>query len=264
MLGLPSTAAAFQAAGVTALIFDPLGVGESDGHPRNDISPFHEVDDMSDALTYLSSHPIVDPRQGVGFWGMSLGGSVALSAATVDPRASFVVAVCPMIHITFDMKKLYPLLAKAAKDRESRIEGKEPYYVPVVLKNGENPGGFDPGWEREALMRAYSLRDENGPRPSMSPGHVKRTTVGTYRNLLMWRPQYMWKHLRQPILFIIPENDQLNDMATQVREFENLPEPKRMHIQQGAAHVDILEGKNQDQVNRIQVEFLRDALQGRV
>jgi pimeloyl-ACP methyl ester carboxylesterase len=74
----------------------------------------------------------------------------------------------------------------------------------------------------------------------------------------------MWKHLRQPILFIIPENDQLNDMATQVREFENLPEPKRMHIQQGAAHVDILEGKNQDQVNRIQVEFLRDALQGRV
>lgn len=66
MLGLPTTAVAFQAAGITALTYDPRGVGLSDGFPRNDINPFREVDDMSDAMIFLSSHPSVDPRQGVG------------------------------------------------------------------------------------------------------------------------------------------------------------------------------------------------------
>jgi alpha/beta superfamily hydrolase len=95
MIGLPSTALAFQAAGITALLFDPRGVGRSDGTPRNNINPFQQVDDLSDALAYLSSCSSVDPRLGVGLWGFSLGAAIAMATGAVDPRAKFVVAVCP-------------------------------------------------------------------------------------------------------------------------------------------------------------------------
>lgn len=48
---------------------------------------------MSDAMTFLSSHPSVEPRQGIGLWGMSLGAAVALVVAALDARVRFVVAV---------------------------------------------------------------------------------------------------------------------------------------------------------------------------
>lgn len=265
MIGLPTTAAAFQAAGMTALIYDPRGVGLSDGFPRNDINPFREVDDMSDARAFLSSHPSVDPRQGVGLWGMSLGAAVAMVAAALDPRARFVIAVCPATESTHNMTKLPAVLAKAAKDRESRIKGNEPFYVPMLTKKGENPAGFNLGFEHETVMRLLHSQDETDPlRASLAPNHVNRTTVGTYRNMLLWEPRHMWKYLSQPILFLVPEHDQLVGRDAQLRHYESLTGPKRLHIQEAATHMDILEGASQVDVNRLQVEFVRDALNGRV
>ena len=265
MIGLPTTAAAFQAAGITALIYDPRGVGLSDGVPRNDINPFREVDDISDARTFLSSHPSVDPRQGVGLWGMSLGAAVAMVAAALDPRARFVIAVCPAIGSKPDMTKLPTVLAKAAKDRESRIKGNEPFYVPMLTMKGENPAGFNVGLEHEKLMRMLHWEDETDPlRASVAPNHVNRTTVATYRNMLLWEPQHMWKYLSQPILFLVPEHDQLVEKDTQLHHYESLTVPKRLHVQEGAAHMDILEGAAQAGVNGLQVEFVQDALNGRV
>ena len=264
MLGLPTTAAAFQAAGITTLIYDPRGVGVSEGFPRNDINPFREVDDMSDALTFLYSYPSVDRRQ-VGLWGMSLGAAVAMVAAVLDPRARFVVTVCPATEPTHDMTKLRVVLAKAAKDRESRIKGNEPFYVPMLTKKGQNPAGFDTGFEQEKIMRLLHSQDETDPlRASLAPNHVNRTTVGTYRNMLLWDMRHMWKYLSQPILFLVPELDQLIGLDKQLRHYESLAGPKRLHVQEGAAHMDILEGGSQVDVNRIQVEFIYDALNGKV
>ena len=173
MLGLPSSASAFQEAGITALIYDSRGVGLSDGFPRNDINPFHDVDDICDALVFLRSCRLVDPQRGVGLWGMSLGASTAMVAAALEARVSFVVAVCPATEPTHDMSNLRLLLAKAAKDRESRIKGNDPFYVPMLTKNGENPAGFNTGLEREAIMRLLHSQDESDPvRASLAPNHV--------------------------------------------------------------------------------------------
>lgn len=264
MLGLANTATAFQAAGITALTYDPRGIGLSDGIPRNDINPFRDVDDISDALFFLNSSSSVDPRRGVGLWGMSLGATVAMVAAALDPRVRFVVAVCPGTEPTHNMEKLRPLLAKATKDRESRIKGNEPFYVPMLDKNGQNPAGFHPGFEREAIMRLLHAHDETNPlRASLAPNHVNRTTVGSYRNLLMWDMRHMWQYLTQPVLFVVPENDQLIGVDKQVQHFEKLTVPKRLHIQEGAAHMDILEGPCQLEVNRTQIEFVSDVLEGK-
>lgn len=265
MIGLPSTAAAFQAAGITALVYDPRGVGASDGFPRNDINPFREVDDMSDARSFLASHASVDPRQGVGLWGMSLSAAIAMVVAALDPRARFVVAVCPATEPTHNMTKLATVLAKAARDRDSRLKGNDPFYVPMLTKKGENPAGFDPGFEHETIMRMLHSQDESDPlRASLAPSHVNRTTVGTYRNMLLWDSRHMWQYLSRPVLFVVPEHDQVISTHVQLRHFESLTAPKRLYIQEGAAHMDILEGASQAVVNRVQVEFAHDVLDGKM
>lgn len=265
MMGLPSTALAFQQAGVTALIYDPRGVGSSDGEPRNNINPFQQIDDMSDALTFLSSQSCIDPRKGVGLWGFSLGAAVAMATAAVDTRAKFVVGICPGTETTYDPSKLQQVLSKASKDRESRLKGNQPFYAPMLNKKGENPVGWDPGFEKEAIVRLFQAQDDTDPlRASLAPGHANRTTVATYRHMLLWDIKHISQYLAKPILFLLAEHDQVISVDKQLVHFKALPGAKRLHIQKGAKHMDILEGTSSVSVNQVQVDFVRDVLEGRV
>ncbi|KAI1319729.1 alpha/beta-hydrolase [Xylariaceae sp. FL0255] len=256
MSGLPETSRSFQAAGITALIYDHRGIGASDGSPRNDINPFLQVDDLSDALSFLSSCATVDPRQGVGLWGYSLGGSVAMVTAALDPRAHFLIAVCPITEIT-----LRPVLAKTAKGRESQVKGNESFYVPMLNKHGENPAGFNPGFDEITIRRLLESYNELDPlRVSLAENHVNRTTVGTYRHMLLWDMQHMWKYITQPTLFTLARNDSLLSVDTQMVHFNKTVVPKKLHVQEEAGHMDILEGESHKSLSSLQIEFIRDAL----
>ncbi|KAH0595097.1 hypothetical protein MHUMG1_07397 [Metarhizium humberi] len=265
MLGLPTTAAAFQAAGISALVYDPRGVGLSDGEPRNNINPHVQVDDMSDAVTFMLSHSSVDRRQGVGLWGMSLGGTVAMAAAVLDPRVRWLIVVSPATEPTHNMVKMRQVLVQAARDRESQVKGNAPYMVPMLDGRGENPAGFDPGLERASVMRMLQAYDDaNVLRAALAPHHVNRTTIGTYRHMLLWDSRHLWKLITQPVLFVIAKQDDLIGTDKQVAHFEALQAPKRLHVADGATHMDILDNAHQERVNQAQVLFVQDALGGRV
>jgi len=266
LVGLPATARAFQAAGITALLFDPRGVGLSDGEPRNDINPFREIDDLCDALRFLLGHPAIAAKAPVGLWGMSLGGATAMCAAALDPRARFVVAVCPATEYSYDRSKLRGVLAKAARDRESRLKGNEPFYLPMISASGDNPAGFNLGTDRAAALRIVRAQDPSDAlRQSLTPHHVNRTTLATYRNLVLWHPRHMWQYLDvTPVMMVVPEQDQLVGTAVLKEHFESLPGPKRLHVQEGVGHMDILEGPAQVEVNARLVAFVEDVLEGRL
>jgi pimeloyl-ACP methyl ester carboxylesterase len=113
-------------------------------------------------------------------------------------------------------------------------------------------------------MRLLSTQDVNDPlRAELAPNHVNRTTVGTYRNMLLWEPSHMWKYLKRPVLFVLAEQDAVVGTETQKRHFETLKADKELYVQQGAVHMDILEGVHQEDVNRVQTEFVRRPLGGR-
>jgi hypothetical protein len=44
---LPETAENFQALGYNVLIYDPRSIGESDGQPRNQPTPYQMAEDIS-------------------------------------------------------------------------------------------------------------------------------------------------------------------------------------------------------------------------
>jgi hypothetical protein len=56
----------FQLLGITALIYNPQSPGTSEGTPRNEIDPMKQVEDYSDAFTFLSTLLVVDSDR-IGF-----------------------------------------------------------------------------------------------------------------------------------------------------------------------------------------------------
>lgn len=258
MAGLPAVAEAFQSAGITTLLYDPRNTGMSDGEPRNHIDPFQQIQDYSDALTFLSTLSNVNPRE-IGFWGTSLSASVALSAAAFDKRPKLVIAACPIAAYQYDEEKMQCILLTCFKDSESQIKGNPPFYVPMIDNNGESPIGLDFGYDR-ARAAEWAKRGVE-----LAPSHVNRTTIQSYLKMAMWEPWVTWRHINPtPVLFLVPEMDKICSPEEQLRHFNNLEGPKRYHLQEGSGHMDLLESEHIDELMKIQIDFLHDALEGKV
>lgn len=135
MVNLPDVAEGFQQAGITALIYNPRTTGLSDGMPRNDIDPMKQVENYSDALTFLAHHPMVD-RNRMASSGVSFAGTVSLCAASLDKRAKLFIAVCPMTRVEYIPELLPKVLEKCMKDRESQLKGKPPVLSPSDKRAG--------------------------------------------------------------------------------------------------------------------------------
>jgi dipeptidyl aminopeptidase/acylaminoacyl peptidase len=82
-------AAHLSEASYHSLLFDFRAHGESEG--KGCSFGYHEQKDLKGALNYLTQRKEVDPEK-IGVYGFSLGGAVALLAASDDPRVKAIVA----------------------------------------------------------------------------------------------------------------------------------------------------------------------------
>lgn len=84
---------------ISCLVYDNRGFGDSDqkeGEPRHEIIPQLQQSDYSDAITYASSLPEVNPDR-IGIWGSSYSGGHVLYVGAVDRR---VKAVLSQVYVT--------------------------------------------------------------------------------------------------------------------------------------------------------------------
>ncbi|KJZ72360.1 hypothetical protein HIM_08286 [Hirsutella minnesotensis 3608] len=266
MLNFPECASALQKHGITTLLYDPRNTGSSGGQPRNDIDPPQSVSDLSDALSQLASLPSVDSAQ-AGLLGMSFGGSVALSAAAVDPRCCFVIAVAPLMDMDFTSSaQRTRVLRKCMQDRESQVMGNSPYSLSVVNDKGESPAGFGHGIDKERYGRLVSQGQE------IAPGYVNRVTLMTYYKLAMWTPWPLWKCLgsgdgkggTRGVMFIIPGEDAMSYPDLQRQYYDEIPESagflKRKMEVEGAGHEDVLGDVYLDAIIQGMTEFVECVL----
>ena len=77
-----------------ALVFDYRYFGDSEGEPRHQLFPLEQVEDVRNAITWISDQPEVDSRR-IGLWGTSYGGGIVIYTATWDRRVKAVVAQVP-------------------------------------------------------------------------------------------------------------------------------------------------------------------------
>ena len=82
--GLPAFAERFAAAGLATLLFDYRGFGQSDGQPRNLVSPRRHVQDWKAAIAAARRLPEVDTDR-IALWGTSYSGGHVIVAASEDP-----------------------------------------------------------------------------------------------------------------------------------------------------------------------------------
>jgi fermentation-respiration switch protein FrsA (DUF1100 family) len=78
--------------GFVTLALDLSYWGESDGRPRNAVSPEIYAEDLSAAVDYLGTQPFVD-RNRMGVLGICGSGSFVISAAKIDPRMKAIATV---------------------------------------------------------------------------------------------------------------------------------------------------------------------------
>ena len=78
--------------GFVALSIDLPFWGESEGQPRNVVSPDVYAEDFSAAVDFLGTQPFVD-RDRIGAIGICGSGSFVISAAKIDPRMKAIATV---------------------------------------------------------------------------------------------------------------------------------------------------------------------------
>lgn len=239
----------FQAAGITALAYDPRTLGESEGTPRRDIDPTKHIADFHDALTFLQGRVEVDPAR-IAYWGFSFNGLVALNAAALDRRARCVIAVSPLTDLSYPERELQILLADAIEDRAAQIAGEEPRYVPVVQKNGNCPYG----WGAGTSMNEYQVAEQIA---SNFPTYRNEMTVQTHYRISTWRPFDLIQLVAPtPILIVTAGEDYMSPPDRQKVLFESLKGPKEHLMVPKRGHMDLLGGKGFGSIMAKQVDFL--------
>lgn len=243
----------FHAAGFTILSYDPRSIGASDGTPRNEIHPTRNVEDYHDALTFLRAHSRVDPAR-IAVWGYSFSGMVALCAAALDKRVKAVVAVSPLT--IWEFSKWPKVLAKAMKDRESRLAGNPPVYLPMLTEDGESPAGFGTGFAVEGVYQMIARATE------IEPNFVPQTTLSSYYHIGAFQPFGLMPFVSPtPVMIVTPENDLVSPVKLQKSLiYDALREPKQLLMVRDKGHMNVLSGQDSTEVLDAQIAFLRDAM----
>jgi fermentation-respiration switch protein FrsA (DUF1100 family) len=123
--------------GFVAMSIDLPFWGESEGQPRNLVSPDLYAEAFSAAVDYLGTQTFVD-RDRIGAIGICGSGSFVISAAKIDPRMKAIATVSmydmgaanrdALRHSqTIEMRKA--IIAKAAEQRYAEFMGSEKKYT---------------------------------------------------------------------------------------------------------------------------------------
>ncbi|TGO21667.1 hypothetical protein BPAE_0206g00010 [Botrytis paeoniae] len=251
---LPEIARRFQVIGYNALIYDPRSIGESDGLPRNQISPLQQAEDLSDIITHISSLPNVDSRR-IILWCMSFGATVSACTAAVDKRVKALVMVCPLVSF-FQPGKREKVFAQLIRDRQSQLRGNEAFTLPPFNCKGENPMGFG-GSGDTGGMEAYSFMSaviDHG-----APNFCDRITLQTYQKLFMFRPKVLLDMVQASTLIIVPELDDISSPEEQIEAFGLLAGPKTLYIAKEKEHLTVLSGDKSEGILSAMTEFIKTA-----
>ncbi|KAL1887844.1 hypothetical protein Sste5346_009956 [Sporothrix stenoceras] len=158
-------------AGFICLTYDAAYQGESEGEPRNLEDPYHRVEDIKCAVTYLIGRKEVNSDK-IGVLGICASGGYAPFAAQTDLRIKAVAtsaAVCvgTMARRGFDQGTTTPEILKsqlqaAAADRNSDLTGHKVDIVHLLPEKFEDAAGLPASFQD--LASYYRTPRGNHPR----------------------------------------------------------------------------------------------------
>jgi hypothetical protein len=225
---LPDYAERFSRAGYVALVFDYRHFGDSEGEPRHQLFPLEEVEDVRNAITWISDQPEVDPER-IGLWGTSFGGGIVVYAATWDGRAKAVVAQVPAAMsretlANLNRERWKPIGQFLLLDRIQRYRTGTVNYLKVGSLEAEPcifPGEeFYDGYM--GLMARY---------PKSNPTWRNGVTVESLEKIREFDPVGMVHYMAPTALLLVAaENDSVIPLAAVRETYERAAEPKALSV----------------------------------
>jgi len=190
-------AEAFQAAGLSTLVYDHFGFGSSAGEPRQWPSPSVQIEGYRDALRWLGDDAAIDEAR-LGIWGSSFSGGEVIMLAAEELALRCAVAQVPGLG---DTSPEIPAGAMAAI-LEAVGSGRADVIIPAVETDPEGEGfmladGAAAWFSRVAAERAPRWRNELRPLAFSEP----------------YRPIDSLIDVRVPLLLIVARDDELTPPA---------------------------------------------------
>jgi len=221
---LPDFAERFAAAGFVTLAFDYRYFGDSEGEPRSQLFPLHQVEDVRNAITWVSGQPEVDPQR-IGLWGTSYGGGIVVYTATFDRRVKAVVAQVPATTSPEFRRAMNPERWDSVgefllRDRIARYKTGAVNYMKVVAPEGEPCAlpGNDP-YEGYMTLAATS------------PTWRNQVTIESLEKIREFDPVSKAHWVAPTAMLLIPaEKDSLIPVDAVKETYEKAREPKALSV----------------------------------
>lgn len=229
-------------AGFVTLAIDLPFWGESEGEPRNAVSPDMYAEAFSAAVDYLGTRPFVD-REEIGVIGICGSGSFAISAAKIDPRLKAIATVSMYnmgnanrygLHKSQTLQQRKAILEEAAQQRYAEFEGAE-----VALT-----GGTANEWSdslNPIQKEFYSFY--RTPRGEYTPDEATplTTTHPTLTSNVKFMNFYPFEDIEtispRPMLFITGTEAHSREFSEDA--YARAAQPKELVVIPGAGHVDL-------------------------
>lgn len=249
---LPAYAERFAERGIAAFVFDYRSFGDSEGEPRQLISPSKHVEDWLAAVEHVDSLGF----DGIALWGSSFsGGHVVATAARTNVDISAIVAQVPFsdgrantFHLVRKKGLGYGFRSVVAglRDQTRRLTGREPYYVPITNDPDKfgvlNTPGAKEGFE--------AIVPEDREMDNRCAARIL-VTVGLYR------PVSVASKVDCPVFVVKAEND-LVVPPKSVEKYIDKLEADAIRLECG--HFDPYLGETFEEVVEAEADFLEEHL----
>ena len=249
--------------GFVTLSIDLPFWGESEGQPRNAVSPDMYADAFSAAVDYLGTRPFIN-KNGIGVIGICGSGSFAISAAKIDPRLKAIATIS-----MYDMgqasrnglrhaqtpEQRKAIIAEAAAQRQLEFEGGATRYTGgTVHEINENSDPI----AREFYDFYRTPRGEFIPAGSSKELATHPTLTSNVKFMNFYPFNDIETISPRPMLFIT--GDQAHSKEFSEDAYKRAAAPKELYYVKGAGHVDLYDRVNVIPFDKLE-SFFRQNLQ---
>ncbi|MGR4863791.1 alpha/beta hydrolase [Caulobacter sp. LARHSG274] len=228
--------------GFVAMSLDLPFWGESQGMPRNAVSPDFYAEAFSAAVDFLGTRPFVD-RERIGAIGVCGSGSFVVSAAKIDPRMKAIATVSmydmgaanrDALNHALSVEQRKQIIAAAAQQRYAEFEGGKTEYTGGTTHRLTA--------DTDSIQREF-YDFYRTPRGEFTPvgGSPETTTHPTLTSNVKFMNFYPFNDIEtispRPMLFI--SGDQAHSKEFSAEAYRRAAEPKELVWVAGAGHVDL-------------------------
>lgn len=249
--------------GFVTLSLDLSFWGESEGLPRNAVSPDLYAEDFSAAVDFLGTRPYID-KERIGVLGICGSGSFVISAAKIDPRMKAIATVSMYdmgaanrngLKHSQTLEQRQAIIAQAAQQRYVEFTGGETLYTSgTVHQLDENTHPI----QREFYDFYRTPRGEYTPASSTQA----LTTHPTLTSNIKFMNFYPFNDIEtispRPMLFIAGADAHSREFSEEAYKLAG--QPKELVIIPDAGHVDLYDRVDLIPFNKL-ASFFQNHLQ---